>query len=113
MRPEQYERLQALQEKLTDVVIQEADPERWPGNGKELAELTRDERGDRYWCKRNAAATLSVIMRVQNLVHVVEQRSSRRPNEGEAADDLEDDVLAAEREAAAILAKMQRKARER
>ena len=42
-------RLTALSDKLTDVVLEEADPGNWPGAGKKPSELTKDERGDRYW----------------------------------------------------------------
>lgn len=116
MKLESYERMKALQDRLTDTVLVEADPESWPGQGKQLAELTQQERGDRYWCKRNAAATLSIIMRIHNLIGVVEQRGSLRPNEAgaeEGESDLEAEVRQAEKEAAAILAKMQTKARAR
>jgi hypothetical protein len=64
VRDDQYASFKALNEKLIDVVIVEANPEHWTGDPSKLAELTREERGDRYWCKKNAAATLSVLMRV-------------------------------------------------
>jgi hypothetical protein len=112
VRLEQYERLKQLQEKLTDTVLHEADPDKWPGQGKELAEITRDERGDRYWCKRNAAATLSIIMKIHNLTGVIEAGGSAKPNElpGED-DDLETEIRNAEKEAAAIVSRMQKRAR--
>jgi hypothetical protein len=116
VRAEQYEKLKALQEKLTDTVIDEADPDKWPGEGKELAELTREERGDRYWCKRNAAASLSIIMKMHNLIGVIEHGASRKPNELEGddeGDDLDTEVKAAEREAKRILNRMQTRARAR
>ncbi|MCC6196798.1 MAG: hypothetical protein IT518_20280 [Burkholderiales bacterium] len=113
MRLDQYDRLQALQERLTDTVLQEADPDRWPGEGKELAALTREERGDRYWCKRNAAATLSIIMKVHTLLGATHARGVARPNETDDEVDLEQEVRQAEKEAAAILEKMQKRARAR
>lgn len=108
MRDDQYVKLKALSEKLTDVVLAEADPALWNGYGKPLVDLTRDERGDAYWCKKNAAATLSVLMRVHNLVGVIERGAlSEPPPEGAAGEtDLDKEVAAAEREAKVILKKL-------
>jgi hypothetical protein len=60
-------RLTALSDKLTDVVLEEADPDNWPGAGKKPSELTKDERGDRYWDK-NAAASLTLLIKVHSLI---------------------------------------------
>ena len=35
MRQDQYEKLQALSERLTDVFLNEAEPEQWPGHNIE------------------------------------------------------------------------------
>lgn len=51
MRDDQITRLQALSERLGEVVITEVDPQNWPGADKGPTELTQQERGDRYWCK--------------------------------------------------------------
>lgn len=45
MRDDQIVRLQALTERLGEVVITELDPHQWPGADKALAELTQQERG--------------------------------------------------------------------
>lgn len=108
MRDDQYAKLKGLQEKLTDVVLVEADPAKWPGDGKALADLSRDERGDRYWCKKNAAATLTMLMKVHSLTGVLEQRGGfgAPPPDPEGADgeaDLDKEIRSAEREAARII----------
>jgi hypothetical protein len=116
VRDEQYARLKALSEKLADTVIGEADPDNWTGNGKKPAELTREERGDRYWCKKNCAATLSVLMRIYSVAGMVE-RAGRPPAElpaGAAGEtDLDREVSAAEREAQAILKRIAKTSRAR
>jgi hypothetical protein len=61
MRPDQVQRLQELSEKLADAFLLEADPVEWPGDGKVPTEMTQQERGDRYWCKKNAMATGGVL----------------------------------------------------
>lgn len=55
------EALAALQAKLERVYLQEADPDSWPGAGKAPAERSKAERGDRVWCKTDAAKTLTLI----------------------------------------------------
>ena len=61
MRDDQITRLQALSESLGEVVIHEVDPANWPGAEKDPADLTQQERGDRYWSKKNAAATMTPV----------------------------------------------------
>lgn len=57
MRPDQWQRLRDLEERLADVFIEEADPESWP-----------EERIDRYKCKRDAAETAMLLARTQSLM---------------------------------------------
>jgi len=114
MRQDQYERLQALTEKLTDAFLSEADPDVWPGHGVAIAAMDQQTRGDRYWCKKNAAATLSVIIRTNTLVGFIQQRSAAGaaggvPTPEQAAEEtgLDADVKAAEKEASKLLAQLQ------
>ncbi|OUL17298.1 hypothetical protein B0X78_00260 [bacterium AM6] len=76
MREDQYLRLQALSEKLAEAFIEEADPATWTGAGKAPSEMDKAERGDRYWCKRNAAATGGLLLRVGSLVSMIRHDSS-------------------------------------
>lgn len=116
MRDDQYAKLKGLAEKLADTVIGEADPDTWTGNGKKPADLTRDERGDRYWCKKNCAATLSVLMRIYSVAGMVERAAFGAPQlpAGPAGEtDLDREVSAAEREAQAILKRLAKTSRAR
>lgn len=106
MREDQVQRLQALGEDLAEVVIQELDPNEWPGAGKPLADITKDERGDRYWCKKNAAATMTLLLKVVNITGVLNKQKPGEP--ADACDELESELAAAEREAAAILERIQK-----
>lgn len=117
MRSDQYEKLQTLAEKLTDAFISEADPEGWPGHGVGMAAMDQQTRGDRYWCKKNAAATLSVIIRTTSLIGIIQTRSKGGggggvTEPGEALPDAEETSLeaeakAAEKEASKLLAQLQ------
>lgn len=109
MRQEQYERLQQLAEKLTDVFLEEANPEKWPGHGLAAGEMDQQTRGDRYWVKKNAAATLSVIMKTTSLVGVIQRSSAGGGGGGEVLPDeqepdgLDGEIRAAEKEAKRLL----------
>ncbi len=113
MRQDQYAKLQDLAEKLTDAFIAEADPDQWPGAGLTPTTMDQQTRGDRYWAKKNAAATLSVIVRTTSLIGIIQQRSNlgvpdTAPAAGEPEEtSLDAEVKAAEKEASRLLAKMQ------
>lgn len=68
MRADQLQRLQDLSEKLADSFLLEADPGEWPGDGQSPADLSPQERGDRYWCKKNAMATGGVLRYTLDLI---------------------------------------------
>jgi hypothetical protein len=113
MKRDQYERLQALEEKLVDVLLHEAEPDKWPGHGIDPGAMDPQTRGDRYWCKKNAVATISLVQRVGALIGQVTRGGADvapPASTGEqppAEDHLEDDVKAAEQEAARLLKELQ------
>lgn len=118
MRQDQYEKLQELTEKLTDVFLNEADPDKWPGANLESGTMDQQTRGDRYWCKKNAAATLTVIMKTANLVGVIQQRSAAGEQGGasvegekEEEESLDAEIARAEKEAAKLLDQVQKRSK--
>lgn len=116
MRQDQFEALQARGEVLVDVFLAESDPAKWPGAGIEPANMAQKTRGDRYWCKKDAVATLACAQRIFNLVQVIRERSigTAPPPDGEVAgeeSELDREVAAAEKEAARLLDQVQRGAR--
>lgn len=117
MRDDQFERLQGLQAKLADVFIAEADPDGWPGAGEPLHAMDQRTRGDRYWSKKNAVATIALMQRIESLSHTV--RAAAGLDAGAEADpdadgrdaDVERQISHYEREAQAILDHVQRATR--
>jgi hypothetical protein len=109
MRQDQYEKLQALEEQLADVFIAEAEPAKWPGAAIEPANMDAQTRGDRYWCKKNAVATLSLIQRVGVLIGSVQASGAGTTPaaEGDEAESLDADIKAAEKEAAKLMRELQ------
>lgn len=113
MRDDQFEKLEALQEKLCDSIFTEADPDNWPGKDKLPMEMTKDERGDRYWCKKNAAATFTLLNKTLSIAFF-KGRSNVTPINDEATapeDDLDREIARAEREAKKQLAAFEKKKR--
>lgn len=111
MRQDQFEKLQTLSESLTEVFIGEADPEKWPGVGIEPGSMDQQTRGDRYWCKKNAVATLSLVVRIQSLSGMIRNQAANGLPPPEAPDqtsELDKEVAAAEREAARLLDRVQK-----
>ncbi|MGQ7937360.1 hypothetical protein [Paraburkholderia sp. D1E] len=103
MRQDQLERLQQLQEKLVDVYLDEADPENWPGVGTMGAQLTKQERGDRYWEKKNAVATVMLVHETNKLIANDKPALGRDPyTDGE----LDRQIQGAEKRASQLLDKV-------
>jgi hypothetical protein len=67
MRKDQLERLQDLAEQIGDVFMEEADPQNWNGAGQPMATLDQETRGNRYWDKKNAIQTGTLLARVLDL----------------------------------------------
>jgi hypothetical protein len=115
MRQDQFEKLQELTEKLTDAFIGEADPAVWPGHGVAIAAMDQQTRGDRYWCKKNAAATLSVIVRTTSLIGIIQMRGAAGgaggvtpPEQAQEENSLDAEMKAAEKEANKLLEQLQK-----
>lgn len=115
MREDQYRRLQDLEEKLTDEVLREADPDTWTAPGIQAKDLTQQERGDRYWCKKNAVATISLAIRIGSLIGMVQRNgpTGGADPEEEGENPMDAEIREAEAEAKKLLAKMQKAGRVR
>lgn len=108
MRPDQLTRIAELSEKLADVVLEEADPETWPGAGVPLADMSNEQRGNRYWAKKNAAATFALLERTSSLLTDVKTVGNDRHKDDE---DLDKQIQAKEKEAAKMLERVMKGAK--
>jgi len=118
MRHDQFEQLQQRAEQLVDVFLKESDPTTWPGHGIQPSAMEKSTRGDRYWCKKDAVATLACAQRIISLVQVIRERSvgDVPPVDGDDATDgdpLDAEVASAEAEATRLLESLQRGARKK
>lgn len=112
MRQEQFDLLQQRAEQLTDIFLKEADPATWPGAGIDDIRMDAKTRGDRYWTKKNAFATMSLVQRIVGVIDTVRRKTSSPTDPGNPGavqeheeEELEAEAAAAEREAAKMLKK--------
>lgn len=94
---DQLERLKQLSGKMVEVVIAEANPDNWPGANKSLDEMTEDERGDRYWSKKNANQVITTAVKLETLI-ALHERKGTQPKESNVTD-TESKVLSFEKAA--------------
>lgn len=106
MRPEQIEKLVSLEEELVDVYIHECQPKKWPGMKKAA------DRGDRYWHKKNALATLTLVGRIQTVLRDARTDGGAGGGEGKVGEpkrpddthiDIEAEAAALEKQGVAVL----------
>ena len=108
MRDDQRIRLQALQEELVDVLIEEIDPKMWPGAGKSGDEMTNEDRGNRYWMKKNGAMTMVLVNDIAKTMANTKEALGRDPYSGKEIDDrIEQAERGAQKKLEAALTKQQ------
>lgn len=113
MRQDQFEKLQALEEKLLDVFLTEAEPSSWPGQGLTIASMDAKTRGDLYWVRKTAASALMLATKVQTLIgatQVAGTGTTPSASTEQSDDDKQMDasLASAEKEAAKLMAQLQK-----
>jgi hypothetical protein len=103
MTPEQAKRLHALQDKLLETVFREADPDNWVGGNTPTADLSMEDRGNRYWCMKVAAQAVGIYARLDAI-----SGQSGEIGNPKAGEDLDDEIKRSEREAKKILDRVQK-----
>lgn len=104
MRPDQLTRLQELSEKLAERFLLEADPAEWPGDGQVPADMTQQQRGDSYWCKKNAMATGGVLRFTMDvLAKQTPAEDPKNPPDPSKEADIDRQIRDAERRSAALV----------
>lgn len=112
MRPDQLSKLSELSEHLADVFISEADPENWTGDGVAPRDMTKEERGNRHWDKKNAMATGGVLRYTLDLIKSGQDHEIDSPAEQAERDtDLDKKIVEAEKRAEAALARVMQRAK--
>ena len=110
MRPDQIARIQALSEALADTFIANADPSQWTCGGRPPADLTQQERGDAYWCRKMAMATGGVLRYTLDLLT---QAPPTAAGEAQVNADMDRKIADAEKRAAVAVERVLDKAKKR
>ena len=106
MRKDQIKRLQDLAESIGEVFLEEADPQNWNGAGQPLASLDKDQRGGRYWDKKNAIQTGTLLARVLDLRD--RDKGQTGPGVTTPDDDAEKEIKRFEKQAKDLIGAIQR-----
>ena len=114
MRQDQFDRLVSLTEKLTDQVLLDIDTANWTASGTLPKDMTQGDRGDAYWCRKNAMASTALLLRLYSITGAIQRANTNpgdsggaevTPAEDETAGLLDKEIDAAEREARKLLDK--------
>lgn len=103
MNEDQAKRLEAIEEKLVEVALRDADPGNWSAPGVLLCDMSAAQRGDAKWCRQTAVQTLAVLNQVQRAISAY-----RTPQKGVPPNEPDPDAMIkdAEREARTLLEKL-------
>jgi hypothetical protein len=87
--------LENITDRLMEVALAECDPKGWTGHGKQLAEMTKEERGNRHWDKTNAASTIGLIKQLYNVINVrkIGSQANRSGEDVQTGDDDDQEKL--------------------
>ena len=100
IRTDQIVELEAVQEKLVDILVREADPAEWVRD-------TKENRKERLEQKRSAAATLTIITKISSVLGFLRgQQPPADPGDDAQASNAptREEILAAADEARTLLA---------
>lgn len=85
---------------MLEVVLFEADPNNWPGAGKRQEDMTAQDRGDRYWCKKNANQAITTAVKIETLIALYQRKDRDSGVTGiKVIESTESQVVAFEKEA--------------
>lgn len=101
LRKDQITMLEDLAERLADVFLEEADPLNWSGAGTPMADMTKEQRGNRHWDRKGAMGTGGVLKFTLDIAAKAKDQSA--PDGSEVDADLEAQVAEAQKRASAAM----------
>lgn len=96
MNSKQLKKLTALQAKLFEAMVFDTNPEHWVGHGKTVSELSKQEKDEASWCRRQAASSIALWEKIDKLIN-----SHQPPAPHELTNEV--DIEAIEQEAGSLL----------
>lgn len=116
IKPEKKAQLQAIQAQLLDVYIDEANPENWLTQEKaieqaagmppkEAAALVAGWKGERFWEKKNANQTMTMLIQIDRYLSTDAQPAAEQEAEDDDEKRMAKEMRAFEKEAKKRLAR--------
>lgn len=98
MNSKQLKKLQSLRNKLFEAMVFDTNPENWVAYTKPAKELSKQEKDEAAWCRRQAASSIALWEKIDKLIAQHIEPQSTTTNE-----DTQLDLLAVEQEANTLL----------
>lgn len=77
MNTKQLKKLQALRNKLFDAMVFDTNPENWVAYGKPACELSKQEKDEASWCRRQASSSIALWEKIDKLIMQHEEPIAR------------------------------------
>lgn len=101
MNEKQLKKLQTLRNKLFEAMVFDTNPENWVAYGKPAKELTKQEKDEAAWCRRQAASAIALWEKIDKLIVQHSESNKVAKNIQEGHEQL--DLIAIEQEADSLL----------
>lgn len=98
MNSKQLKKLQSLRNKLFEAMVFDTNPENWVAYAKPAKELSKQEKDEAAWCRRQAASSIALWEKIDKLIAQHAEPKSVISDEG-----MQLDLLAVEQEANTLL----------
>lgn len=98
MNSKQLKKLQSLRNKLFEAMVFDTNPENWVAYAKPAKELSKQEKDEAAWCRRQAASSIALWEKIDKLIAQHTEPKSVISDEG-----MQLDLLAVEQEANTLL----------
>ncbi|MFD1259793.1 hypothetical protein [Entomomonas asaccharolytica] len=98
MNIKQLKKLQSLRNKLFEAMVFDTNPENWVAYAKPAKELSKQEKDEAAWCRRQAASSIALWEKIDKLIV---QHSE--PKSTINIENTQLDLLAVEEEAKTLL----------
>lgn len=98
MNEKQLKKLQALRNKLFEAMVFDTNPENWVAYAKPAKELSKQEKDEAAWCRRQAASSIALWEKIDKLIS-----QHTAPKTAVDNNDMQLDLLAIEKEADSLL----------
>lgn len=78
MTPKQLTQLEELRSKLFTAMLVDSNPENWIGFGKTVMQLTKQERDEATWCRRQASSSILLWEKIDKLINQFTEPQSKQ-----------------------------------